>query len=295
MLKEIDISLVRESKIALRTIDPEDENYLGLQESFKKREQMGTITVREAGDGYEIIDGLHRYQSCKLAGLKTIKVDVLEMSDAEMIEAQIMLNFHRVETKPHEYSLGLRRLLAMNHTMTENELADILGTSTRWIKERLELTKIEDEEISGLIDDGKITLSNAYALAKLPPDEMKNFKEDAQNEPPDKFVPKVNARAKEIRDNRRKGLATQPEEYKAIPHLQKISDIKTEMNEAKKGRILLGDIKEPLEVWKFAMAWVLHLDPESQGILRAKFEGRRKKERGNEQETLTLEEKTNGE
>ena len=40
-----------------------------------------------------------------------------------MLEAQILANIHKIETKPMEYSAQLKRILSRNPLMTEAELA----------------------------------------------------------------------------------------------------------------------------------------------------------------------------
>ena len=180
-LATIKISEIRENPVALRTVNRQSEDYLGLVASIEQKGFMGAISVRPQKDAesgeeyYELIDGLHRFSAAKDAGISEINVDIIPLSDDLVLEAQILANIHKIETKPAEYTQQLKRILARNPLMTEAELAMKLGKSSSWIQQRLSLTKIENEEIISLVNEGKIGLANAYALAKLPIEEQTQF------------------------------------------------------------------------------------------------------------------------
>jgi ParB family chromosome partitioning protein len=194
-LRNVPLSSIRENPVALRTVNRTSEEYLGLVQSIRQKGFFGAITVRcktdpETGQEYfELVDGLHRFSASKDAGLTDISVDVTKLNDDAVLEAQLMANIHKVETRPVEYSQQLRRILARNPLMTEAELADRLGKSAAWIGQRLGLTRITNSEIQRLVNEGKIPLSNAYAMAKLPSEEMAQFVDRAMTEGADKFFP----------------------------------------------------------------------------------------------------------
>ena len=173
-LQVIKLSDIRENPVALRTVNRDSEQYLGLVESIRSKGFIGAISVRKQIDSetsaefFELVDGLHRFNASKDAGLETINADVVSLTEDQVLEAQIMTNIHKVETRPAEYTQQLKRILNRNPLMTESELAVKLGKSPSWIKDRLSLGKITNPDITALINDGKIVLSNAYALAKLP-------------------------------------------------------------------------------------------------------------------------------
>lgn len=161
-LRTVPVSMIHENVVALRSVNRQAESYIGLVESIRQRGFFGAITVREKSkDGkvfYEIVDGLHRYSAAKDAGLADINVDVMDLDDASVLEAQILANIHRVETQPFQYSQQLRRILALNPLMTEAELATRLGKSSQWLRERLGLAKIVNKNIANLIDEGQSVL-----------------------------------------------------------------------------------------------------------------------------------------
>ena len=288
MSKLISVPLpqIRENPVALRSVNRESESYLGLVDSMRQKGFLGAITVREKMDAetgdsfFELVDGLHRYNAAKDAGLTNINVDVVDLSDDETLEAQVMANIHKVETRPVEYSQQLRRILTRNPLMTEAELASTLGKSAQWIKERLGLNKIVNEEIQTLIDEGKIGLANAYALAKLPPEEQHAWVDRAMTNPPDEFIPAANNRVKEIREAKRKGQDAADATFNPVAFMQKMKEVKAENETPKIGPVICksNGAKTAEQGFALAVAWTLHLDPES-ATEQARKDEERKAER----------------
>lgn len=270
-LREILLSDIRENPVALRAVNRTSEEYQGLVQSIREKGFLGAITVRARVDEetekeyYEIVDGLHRFSASKDADLKEIPAQIVDLNQDEVLEAQIMANIHKVETKPVEYSKQLRTILARRPLMTEAELAKRLGKSSAWIKQRLGLNRIANPEIQGLINEGKIKLANAYPLAKLPPEEQPNFVDRAMTLQPDEFVPQVNKRVKEIRDAKRKGKDANPEKFQPVAYLQKAGDVKAEFDGFAVGKSLVSKHKltSAQQGWEMAITWSLHMDPDS--------------------------------
>lgn len=281
-IRTVKISQIRENPIALRAVNREHEGYLGLVDSMRVQGFFGAITGREksdpdSGESYiELLDGLHRFSAAMDAGLTEVNVDIKSLDDAEALELQIMANVHKVETRPVEYSNQLRRLLNAHPLMTEIELANKLGKSPSWISARLGLNKFEGK-VAELINEGKIPLSNAYPLSKLPPEEVGNFVDRAMTESPEKFIPACQARIKEIREANRKGKDAAPAVFVPAQYAQKLSDLKSELETCKIGQALMSElgISEPTEVWRLAIQWVLHADAKSVEVQQAEDDTRR--------------------
>jgi len=282
-LEVIALDKVRENPVALRTVNRQSEEYQGLVASIQEKGFLGAITVRkkvneESGDEFfELVDGLHRFSAAKDAGLSEINVDVVDLNEDQVLEAQIMQNIHKVETRPIEYTQQLKRILSRNPLMTEAELAQKLGKSAQWVKERLNLTKITNEVIQNLINEGKIGLANAYALAKLPPEEMADFVDRAQTMAPDEFVPAVQSRVKEIREAKRKGQDATPQEFVPVAFLQKLKAIKDELDAGAAADSLIAatGVNTAKDGFLLGIKWVLHLDPKSVEDQKAKDEARK--------------------
>ena len=288
-LKHINIKDIFEPEESLRKVDRNSEKYLGLVESIRLKGIMNPINVRELqGENgqivYGLVDGLHRFSASKDVGLETIPCHVLSVADGELLEAQIIANVHKIETKPVEYSKAILAIIHANPLLTREELATKLAKTTSWLSERLGLLKLT-EDVASLVDSGEIKLSNAYALAKLPPEEQLDFVDRAIAMPPQQFTPTVNKRVKEISDAKRKGRDAAPEEFQAVPILRGRSEILNELESQVLRDKLLADGTDP---YKRALQWVLCLDPESAELQRVQDE-ERKAERARQREKSKLE------
>jgi ParB/RepB/Spo0J family partition protein len=273
---------IRESESALRSVQRDTEQYQGLVDSVKLHGVLKPILVREDVDAdtgatfYWLIDGLQRWNAAKDAGRETIDVKVIEADEAQVLEAQIITNIHKVETTPTQYSAQLKRIMALNPTMTVPTLAQKLSRSVSWLQDRLGLLKLT-KEIGELVDAGRINITNAYALASLPVEEQANYVDRAMSLQPQEFVPQANARVKEIKEAKRQGRAAGGPQFVPTAHLQKISDIKAEIDGGDIGRALVAKTgaHKPSEVFRLALQWALHLDPTSLEVAKAKFDAER--------------------
>lgn len=282
-LEYVPISTIRENPVALRTVNRTSEKHLEMVESMKQKGIINPPNARrktdeDTGEAFlELIDGLHRYTAAKDAGLVEIPLHILEMSDGEVLEAQIITNLHVQKTTPSAYTKQIKRILTMNPMMTESELAKKLGVSVQFIQQRLSLTKIENEDILKLIDNDKITLSNAYALAKLPLEEQAEFLDRAMTQNPDEFIPAVQARVKEIKEARQSGKDAGDAVFQPTPHYQKSKDAKEELATGNIGKTLVKKhgIKSAEEGFAMGVKWLLHMDPESIASQQAKYEAQR--------------------
>lgn len=288
-LKEIPLKQIRESKVALRDVDKEDEKYLGLVDSIRDHGVLNAIVVRELGkeDGemvYGLIDGLQRFTASGDAGKASIPAQIIELSDAQVLEAQIIANVHKIETKKFQYAKQLEKILAENPFMTMNELAGRLNKSSQWLGDQLNLSKLPNE-VGALVDEGKIGLSNAYVLSKLPVDEMANFIERAMTQQPTEFAPQVNSRMKEIREARRQGREAASEEFNAVPFLQKMAPIKSELDQPQALLHLLETQKPktPVDAAKLTLQWVLSIDPLTLAERKRKYEEKRAQDKADKE------------
>lgn len=277
----VSIDDIRENPVALRAVDRESEAFAGLRDSIASQGLLSAISLRkktETIDGkdtvyYELIDGLNRYCACREAGLKEIPAILKDLSDAEVYEAQVMANVHKIETKPVEYTRALNRILAGNPTMTVTSLAGRLCKSATWVSQRLGLLKLT-KEIAALVDDGKIKLSNAIALCKLPQEDQVNYVDSAMTMGADEFIPTIQTRQKELRDAARAGRSAKPAEFVPIMRLQKMSDLKSELESPVigPGLVRTNKVKTAADGFQLGVAWALNMDPTSVDVQRAKAE-----------------------
>lgn len=284
-LKHIPVANIRENVSMLRPVDRENEQYILLAESVKNMGGVLTpISVREIPNPdpnsteqlYGIVDGLQRWTACKDAGIKTIPAQVTRLADADVEEAQILANIHKVETKPAQYSKALLRMLSRNPTLTQAELAARLSQSPAWLKARLSLNDLDDK-IAQLVDEGKIKLSNAYPLTILPKEEQVKYVERAMTEDTQTFaaaVRNINAEIRKARAQGREAVHT----FQPQPRLQKVNDIKEQLANLTivKAIIMNSGTTDVLEAARLTLEWVLHLDANTVAADKAKWEAKQK-------------------
>jgi len=274
------LGLVRPNPVALRQVDQKSPAFMGLVESIRIGFK-GAISVRQKKDDagavyYELIDGLHRYTAAIAVGMETIPVDICDESDEQVLCTQIMMNVHKVDTKPQEYGRQLQRMLDLNPTLTVAELAKRLGHTAQWIEDRLSLDGIANPEIRKAIDEGKICVANAVGLSRLPDAEQATFLDRAMTQKADEFLPAVKARVKEIRAARQQGKEAGATQFVPVARMRKPSEIRDEAKIKLAAEALIANckLKTPFEAFVMAIKWVDHMDPLTVAQEKTDFETR---------------------
>jgi ParB/RepB/Spo0J family partition protein len=245
---------------------------VGIMNPFNVREKTEDVDGTTISY-FELIDGLHRLSCAIDVGLAEVPVQVLVADDAKTLEMQVIANAQKVETKHAEYAAQMQRILTSNPTMTLSELGNKICKSGAWVSQHLNLLKLADD-IKVLVDEGKIKLTNAYNLAKLPVEEQINFIDQAMSEAPDVFVPNVLVRVKEIAKARREGRKVGEATFTPTPKLRKLADLKAEYNSPTAGPALCDStkVKSVTDAFALGVAWAINLDPSSVAIQEAKAE-----------------------
>lgn len=281
----IPLKLIRENTDALRDhVDREDVKYQQMVDSVRKHGIMNPISVRELVDPvsndimYGLVDGMHRFNAAMDAGLSEIPALVLSMKDGDLLEAQIIANVHKIETKAVQYTKALVKILASNPLLTMTELAGRLSHSPSWLTERLGLLKL-NKEIQPLVDNGSLGLTNAYALAKLPPEKQTELVQTAMAKSPQEFVPQAKNLQSEIAKARREGRQPETDKFMPAARLQRLADIKDQQELASKSpadcKVIAAakanGVSTVEDAVAYALSWALHLDPVSVSNDEAKW------------------------
>lgn len=282
----VPLSMIRENKDTLRTVDRSDVAYQELVDSVKQYGVMQAISVREVKDPtdgktyYGLIDGLHRFNASLDAGLETIPVSIGTLEETQLLAAQILANVQKVETKPVQYSKALVKLMSADQTLTRSELASRLSKSPAWLDDRLNLQKLEPS-IAKLVDENKITLTNAYALTPLPHDVQLELKDKAMTDSPTVFGTLASNRKKEILKAKREGKPVVAE-FVPTERNKKVLEVKNELAALKAGTGELADairkanITKPMDAAALALEWAIHLDPATVAAAKTKWEAEQK-------------------
>lgn len=114
---------------------------------------------------YEVIAGSRRLAAAKDAGLNEIPAKIVEMTDDEAQEAQIVENLQRKDVHPLEEGEAYRKLIEDGHRST-NDISVKVGKSESYVRQRLFLTNLSPEA-RNLYRSGKVKDSVVYEIAKL--------------------------------------------------------------------------------------------------------------------------------
>lgn len=289
-LGKIPLSKIRENVEALRqNVDKESPQYLELVDSIRKRGILNPILVREIKDPatgdtlYGLIDGLHRFNGAMDAGLTEIPAQIGSMDEGNLLEAQILANVHRIETKPVQYTKALLKILGANPLLTISELAGRLSRSPKWLQDRLGLVKLR-ESIQKLVDEGTLNLTNAYSLSRLPEDEQDKLLQAAISKSPAEFVPQSTQVQQEIAKAKREGRKAETATFQPTARLQRLASIKDEqalaVTNPAQSAVVAGakanGVTSVEDAVAYALSWTLHLDPVSVAADKAKWEADQK-------------------
>jgi ParB family chromosome partitioning protein len=148
-------------------MDPERLDDLAA--SIKAQGVIQPIVVRTiARDRYELIAGERRWRAAQKAGLTEIPALVKEVPDQAVVAMALIENIQRENLSPLEEAQALSRLIDEFH-LTHQQTADAVGRSRAAVSNLLRLFEFP-AEIKRLLDERKLDMGHARALAALPED-----------------------------------------------------------------------------------------------------------------------------
>ncbi len=109
--RDLPLALLNESKTNPRRVF-DDAALKELAASIRTQGVLSPLLVRPlAENSFEIVAGARRYRAAQLAEAATVPVRIVHLSDAEVLEAQLVENLIRAEIHPMEEAEGFRALL----------------------------------------------------------------------------------------------------------------------------------------------------------------------------------------
>ena len=162
----------------------DNEDMQQLVESIKTRGVITPATVTQKDDGrYELVSGHRRKRACELAGLETLRCEVVELTREEATILMVESNFQRSQILPSEKAFAYKmRLEAMKrqagrpskenvspvgtNLRTDEQIALETGDSRNQIHRYVRLTNLVPELLE-LVDEGKIKMRPAVELSYL--------------------------------------------------------------------------------------------------------------------------------
>ncbi len=181
--RNLPLSILTESKTNPRRIF-EDAALKELAESIRSQGVLSPLLVRPLNErSFEIVAGARRYRAAQMAESETIPVRIVNLTDAEALEAQLIENLQRRDVHPLEEAQGFRALLNLDEPKYSIEqIAAKTGKSPVYCAQRIKLTELFPAVVEAFYKD-EIGVGHALLLAKLQPAEQEQalaacFRED---------------------------------------------------------------------------------------------------------------------
>src|SRR5204863_7313724 len=117
---------------------------------------------------FQVVFGRRRYLAAQRAGEKNAPCRIRNMSDSEVLEAQIIQNGQRQDIHPLEEGSAYKSLLELpDHKHTPATIAAKTGKSESYVQGRLRLTELTPAIQAAFLQD-EITITHTWLIAKLP-------------------------------------------------------------------------------------------------------------------------------
>ncbi|MBQ2651107.1 MAG: ParB/RepB/Spo0J family partition protein [Clostridia bacterium] len=140
-----------------------------LAESIRQNGIITPITVRKAGESYQIIAGERRWRAARMAGLDEIPAYVLDVDEREAYQYALVENLQRQDLNPIEEALGYQRLME-DYGYSQEKAGEKVGRSRSYIANALRLLTLP-QIITDMIASGALSAGHGRALVVL--DEQK--------------------------------------------------------------------------------------------------------------------------
>lgn len=167
---EIDVDLIVPNPYQPRKIF-NDEKLQELSNSIIQHGLLQPVVVVDDGEKYILIAGERRLRASKLAGLTSIKANIIELEPKKFRELAIIENIQRDELNIIELAYSYAQLIN-EHTLTHEELAKTLSKSRASITNTLRLLSLS-VYAQQMIGNDKISAGHAKVLVGLSENEQK--------------------------------------------------------------------------------------------------------------------------
>lgn len=167
--KTLPLSMLDESSTnPRRTFEP--SKLVELAHSITNHGLIQPITVRPKGERFEVVAGARRFRAVQIAELAHVPTRILDLSDEQTLEVQIIENSQRQDVHPYEEATGYQRLLDFPGYDVA-ALAAKCGKSQSHIYARLSLLQLIPD-VAEAFQQERITASHANLIARLTPEQQ---------------------------------------------------------------------------------------------------------------------------
>ena len=143
----------------------EEEGLAELAASIRSCGILQPLTVRRAGDGYELVAGERRLRAARIAGLREVPWLVAQVGEEDSALLALMENLQRRDLDCWEEAQAIARLIT-RYGLSQEEAARRLGRAQPTVANKLRLLRLP-EDVRALLRENGLTERHARALPRL--------------------------------------------------------------------------------------------------------------------------------
>ena len=140
----------------------DSERFKELVDSVREKGILNPITVRKAGEGYELIAGERRYRAAKTLKMDKILAIVKTANNEESLELALIENLQREDLNPIEEAEGYKSLMD-NFGLTQQLVAQRVGKNRTTVANILRILSLP-AKVKNYIEKGELSFGHAKVL-----------------------------------------------------------------------------------------------------------------------------------
>lgn len=143
----------------------DEEGLAELAASIRSCGILQPLTVRRAGDGYELVAGERRLRAARIAGLREVPCLVAQVGEEDSALLALMENLQRRDLDCWEEAQAIARLIS-RYGLSQEEATRRLGRAQPTVANKLRLLRLP-EDVRALLRENGLTERHARALLRL--------------------------------------------------------------------------------------------------------------------------------
>lgn len=143
----------------------DEEGLAELAASIRSCGILQPLTVRRAGEGYELVAGERRLRAARIAGLREVPCLVAQVGEEDSALLALMENLQRRDLDCWEEAQAIARLIS-RYGLSQEEAAQRLGRAQPTVANKLRLLRLP-EDVRALLRENGLTERHARALLRL--------------------------------------------------------------------------------------------------------------------------------
>ena len=143
----------------------DEEGLAELAASIRSCGILQPLTVRRAGEGYELVAGERRLRAARIAGLREVPCLVAQVGEEDSALLALMENLQRRDLDCWEEAQAIARLIS-RYGLSQEEAARRLGRAQPTVANKLRLLRLP-EDVRNVLRENGLTERHARALLRL--------------------------------------------------------------------------------------------------------------------------------